>query len=152
MTLEEAIQHLEETLADDKHEWSCDECKAEHEQLLSWLKELKVIKEAKGDLISREALKKRFKATHEAMFSLKRVKYLIDNAPTVEENFYAMGYQDGLEDGLDDIRPQGEWTYTIPDINSIGFWYCNQCNFIKDAWMKYRYCPNCGANMKGGAE
>ena len=33
---------------------------------------------------------------------------LINNAPTVEEKSYAMGYQDGLEDGLDGIRPQGD--------------------------------------------
>jgi len=34
---------------------------------------------------------------------------LIENAPTVEEKSYAMGYQDGVEDGLDEIRPQCEW-------------------------------------------
>lgn len=40
MKLEEAIIHLEETLADPHHVWSCAECKAEHKQLLEWLKEL----------------------------------------------------------------------------------------------------------------
>lgn len=40
MRLEEAIDHLEEMLADENHEWPCDEC-LEHEQLLGWLKELK---------------------------------------------------------------------------------------------------------------
>lgn len=40
MKLEEAIIHLEETLADPSHVWSCSECRAEHEQLLEWLKEL----------------------------------------------------------------------------------------------------------------
>ena len=39
MTLEEAIKHLEESLADPGHDWGCEECKAEHEQLLEWLKE-----------------------------------------------------------------------------------------------------------------
>ena len=42
MTLKEAIAHLREILNDDKHEWNCEECKAEHEQLLHWLEELKV--------------------------------------------------------------------------------------------------------------
>lgn len=46
MTLDEAIKHLEETLNNPEHKWSCEECKAEHEQLLSWLKELKEFKEA----------------------------------------------------------------------------------------------------------
>lgn len=44
MTLQEAIQHLQETLADNNHEWGCEECKKEHEQLLEWLKELKAYK------------------------------------------------------------------------------------------------------------
>lgn len=38
MTLAEAIKHLEESLADQSHDWGCEECKAEHEQLLEWLK------------------------------------------------------------------------------------------------------------------
>ena len=41
MTLDEAIKHLEETLSDKSHKWSCESCKQEHEQLLEWLKELK---------------------------------------------------------------------------------------------------------------
>lgn len=41
MTLENAILHLEETLADTTKEWSCAECKQEHQQLYEWLKELK---------------------------------------------------------------------------------------------------------------
>ena len=41
MTLEEAIKHLLEMLSDTDHEWSCEECREEHEQLLKWLVELK---------------------------------------------------------------------------------------------------------------
>ena len=48
MTLDEAIKHLEETLNNPNHEWNCAECRAEHEQLLAWLKELKALKENKG--------------------------------------------------------------------------------------------------------
>lgn len=44
MTLEEAIQHLKESLADPTHKWDCEECKAEHEQLLKWLEEYKRLK------------------------------------------------------------------------------------------------------------
>lgn len=45
MTLEEAIKHLEESLADPGHDWGCEECKAEHEQLLEWLKEFKILRD-----------------------------------------------------------------------------------------------------------
>ncbi|MCQ2507254.1 MAG: hypothetical protein MJ097_00525 [Dorea sp.] len=45
MTLGEAITHLEEILSDPEHDWGCDECKKEHEQLLAWLKELKKYRE-----------------------------------------------------------------------------------------------------------
>lgn len=41
MTLDEAIRHLLEILSDTDYEWSCEECRAEHEQLLKWLIELK---------------------------------------------------------------------------------------------------------------
>lgn len=40
MKLEEAIKHLEEKIEDKDYEWSCEECRQEHEQLLGWLKEL----------------------------------------------------------------------------------------------------------------
>lgn len=44
MTLESAIQHLKESLSDHTHKWSCEECKAEHEQLLEWLEDYKQLK------------------------------------------------------------------------------------------------------------
>ena len=43
MTLDEAIEHLEDLLKNK--EFSCESCKEEHEQLLIWLKELKTFKE-----------------------------------------------------------------------------------------------------------
>lgn len=45
MSLDEAIQHLKETLTDPAHEWGCEECKAEHEQLLEWMEDYKQLKE-----------------------------------------------------------------------------------------------------------
>jgi anaerobic ribonucleoside-triphosphate reductase len=48
MTLEEAIQHLNETLSDPEHDWECEECKEEHEQLLSFLQELKRRRQRNG--------------------------------------------------------------------------------------------------------
>lgn len=48
MTLDEAIQHLREDLADKKHEWSCEECRQEHIELLSFLLELKAYRKGEG--------------------------------------------------------------------------------------------------------
>lgn len=39
MELNDAIQHLKESLADPTHKWGCEGCKAEHEQLLKWLED-----------------------------------------------------------------------------------------------------------------
>lgn len=44
MKLDEAIKHLEESLSDPGHDWGCEECKGEHEQLLEWLRELKELR------------------------------------------------------------------------------------------------------------
>ena len=41
MTLDEAIKHLEDSLNDKTHDWGCEKCKREHEQLLCFLIELK---------------------------------------------------------------------------------------------------------------
>jgi hypothetical protein len=41
MKLEEAIEHLNESLNDPNRDWGCEECKQEHVQLLEWLVELK---------------------------------------------------------------------------------------------------------------
>lgn len=46
MTLEEAIQHLKESLSDPTHKWGCEECKEEHLQLLVWLESYKDISES----------------------------------------------------------------------------------------------------------
>jgi len=70
----------------------------------------------------------------------------IDNAPTVEEKSYEMGYQDGCEDGLQGIRPQGKWITSYDTYN-----VCSLCNY-KTVMDNYKFCPNCGADMKGGAE
>lgn len=43
MTLDEAIEHLEDSLKNK--EFPCESCKEEHKQLLEWLKELKTFKE-----------------------------------------------------------------------------------------------------------
>ena len=114
-----------------------------------------------NDLISRSALRKAF---HERIWYFTKSSWdeanaLIDNAPSVEEKSCAMGYQDGCEDGLQGIRPKGEWVH----LHAIGDYKCSICgaeNLYKyvnehERWIKTNsnFCPNCGADMqKGGAE
>lgn len=77
----------------------------------------------------------------------------IDNAPTIEEKSYAMGYQDGVEDEALDIRPHGKWEFF-----SIGDNQYTRCSLCKDEhigedtdldwWYdNFKYCPKCGAYM-----
>ena len=71
---------------------------------------------------------------------------LIDDAPTVEEKSYAMGYQDGLEDGLQDIRPQGKWI-TRTDDNGVNYrFYCSCCD--REVMLITDYFHYCGARME----
>lgn len=97
-------------------------------------------KEEKGDLISREALKEEFfKYKPYAVDFLS----LIDSAPIVEEKSYDMGYQDGLEDGLNDIRPQGKW---LIEGGTTLHYACSECGCAGDEWDKF--CKHCGADMR----
>lgn len=48
MTLDEAIEHLDETLSDENKEWACEDCKNEHKQLRQWLCELRDLKQKDG--------------------------------------------------------------------------------------------------------
>ena len=87
----------------------------------------------------------------------------INNAPTVEEKSYAMGYQDGLEDGLQDIRPQGEWIKVKEERMMVDMsgeivtrYKCSECGrmiaILPSRLADYPFC-HCGAAMqKGGME
>lgn len=52
MELNEAIQHLQASLTDPSHDWGCDECRAEHEQLLRWLEDYWELKETHTEMTS----------------------------------------------------------------------------------------------------
>ena len=128
--------------------------------------------EPKGDLISREALKKALKDAHINMkltfdiATFNCVKNTIDNAPTVEPEILIKPIAEIKCEiteeekqriiellrkekpkivKLEPERPQGEW------ISSYRECKCSICNF-KTVVDTYRYCPNCGADMRGGAE
>ena len=127
-----------------------------------------------NDLISREALKKALTEAHinrTLTFDIATfgcVMSAIDNAPTVDirnkgacENCEYFGRSTTEEpcrnctlaygscfkekEKVKDDRTKGEW------ISSYRGCKCSICNF-KTVVDTYRYCPNCGAKMKGGAE
>lgn len=87
----------------------------------------------------------------------KAICEVIDDAPTVEMP-KAIGTVD--KNGnikLELIRPHGEWIRTTHDIKGehpqTACWYkCPVCNKDNPVNIMFKYCPNCGADMRGGAE
>lgn len=93
--------------------------------------------------------------------------YQIDNAPTIK-TFTLIDieeqYRKGLEKGLSEWeteRPTGEWIYTNKEDKQKGYGgYCSVCqcdmpigiNDWKQEYYESKFCPNCGAEMKGGTE
>ena len=74
------------------------------------------------------------------VFSLNEVleiidKHISENAPTVEK------------------QPTAKWEWvqyeSLPD---FGNYHCSNCRHIEHKIDGYKYCPNCGAKMKGGVE
>ena len=110
-----------------------------------------------NDLISREALKKTMCIKFYTTPYYKHILDEIDNAPTVAED-YDTGYQDGLEDGLNDIRPQGEWVEVIDYSDEYEKCWHYECSKCKNAPYyggdigTLHFCPNCGADMRGKEE
>lgn len=101
-----------------------------------------------GDL---DALKEEMKK-NVPYYEQDRIIEIIDNAPTVVED-YDTGYQDGLEDGLNDIRPLGKWINLI-DIKNL--YKCSICGRTiglchDETLSDYPFC-HCGADMRGEKE
>jgi hypothetical protein len=102
-------------------------------------------------LIDADALKEAISKHPLIDFTDDDIFELIDNAPTV---FDDKAYSDGYAQGTCDCehaheRPQGEWINTRPPEMSDNI-VCSLCGY--DSIASFNYCPNCGANMKGGAE
>ena len=84
-------------------------------------------------------------------------EWLEDYKRLLGEKSYAMGYQDGLEDGLNDIRPKGKW-----ELHGKTY-YCSECgeeaidlepepDVYSSSYCLTDYCPYCGADMRGKEE
>lgn len=114
--------------------------------------------ESKGDLISREALKKKcaeeVKASNNSDFipcpTWNKAMELIDNAPTVDTK---MQYQIevngipieklGLSSVTVEARSRGKWIFH-KDYNERKYG-CNQCGNLNN--IPSNFCPECGAKM-----
>ena len=86
-------------------------------------------------------------------YMLLHFQYVIDNAPTVCNDNYSMGYQDGVKKVLSE-RPTGEWIPTVIDTGLFersvcSEWKCSNCGEVVK--IKYPYC-HCGAKMFKEAE
>ena len=58
LTLDDAIAHLDDTLSDTGHKWSCESCRMEHVQLRAWLAELREIKQERNAPLTLDELRK----------------------------------------------------------------------------------------------
>ena len=58
LTLDDAIAHLDDTLSDTGHKWSCESCRMEHVQLRAWLAELREIKQERNAPLTMDELRK----------------------------------------------------------------------------------------------
>ncbi len=101
-----------------------------------------------NDIISRSALKKAFEDTVciEPM-PYAFVKQIIDNAPTVEQNwrfYYDHGYAQAKRDFE---RPHGKWEQVSSQVVHCSC--CNKNSIDMSTYVKMNYCPNCGAKMDG---
>lgn len=132
MTIDEAIKHCEEVAIRERNDYS----------LCPTYDSCKVLKngEDRGCIKCAEE--------HEQL-----AEWLEDYKRLLGEKSYAMGFQDGLEDGLNDIRPKGEW---IIDGHHRRCKECGEYFCMTDSEgneIPSNFCPNCGADMrKGGAE
>ena len=61
----------------------------------------------------------------------KTIEQIIDEQPTIEE------------------RKRGKWIKTISENGITSAVRCSECGFEDNRYMLFRYCPNCGADMRG---
>lgn len=64
-----------------------------------------------------------------------------------------LGYFAGLVLKQPTVQPERKMGRWIPDNRpSGGFWVCSECKFPSEAFaanVLYKFCPNCGADMRG---
>ena len=79
---------------------------------------------------------------------------LVEDAPTISLPNEQIAWKQGYEYGKNEKRPEGEWieqkNYPYQKCNLQLGYECNQCGTENP--YKANFCPNCGADMRGGAE
>ena len=114
-----------------------------------------------GDLISRSALKEALepiaKQLNDSLYGdgIYRALKAIDNAPTVElteeqaiDKLYETGWIIRHDRQMTE-RPQGEWEEPF-EMNGKSYHKCNRCHISSQLILIDNFCPNCGADMRGG--
>lgn len=122
MKLNEAITHLREELANPAHDWGCEECKAEHEQLLEWLEDYKRIKDL-SDSINKEndiIIKKLEEA------ELKDLKHRISTLKCGIEPIFDTYKEDCYY--YTEVQDMGAHIKTCSMQDRIGICPCNGCS------------------------
>ena len=100
--------------------------------------------ENKGDLISREALKKAIEPYRYATDGIfEGISLIIDNAPTVEGEILTEEAYSDLCLRASKLRPKGEWNYI-----QAGMCVCPFCGAMPHKEYK-NFCAKCGADMRG---
>ena len=114
-----------------------------------------------NDLISRSELKEAINKIIDEEIEIdekwaRGLKYslkIINNVPTVEPDKIQALMSDYLVYRCEPKRPQGEWVkWNFKTFGAMGDWEykCSNCEKVYGG--EYNFCPNCGAQMKEGAE
>lgn len=111
-----------------------------------------------NDLISREALKKDIQTEWLTAETKQTFYKIIDNAPTVDVisnnegyEMYGKGYLQGYKRGKAEAIPKGEWEEPF-ERNGKTYHKCNHCHISSELILFGNFCPNCGADMRGGED
>ena len=124
-----------------------------------------------GELISREALKEEVENLIGYSLSYEAILNAIDNAPTVEPKKVLVANVTFDKDQLEqlvrdrviepikngelvlqtDERPRGEWLEPF-ESNGKTYHKCTHCHISSELILFGNFCPNCGADMRGGED
>lgn len=120
MNLEEAIKHLEATLEDSTHIWSCENCKEEHKQLLTWLLELRSLRaqqeENKSNALLAQYAAQKFQESMTDFKEIQRLKTQLAALWNMEKN-------DPLTlDALREMDGEPVWVVVNTGIDPLSFW------------------------------
>lgn len=104
------------------------------------------------DLIKREdaikAMQERYFLVHD-FYTATAIIRSVPSADIDLSEYYDKLWKTAYERGKAD-RPQGEWKSVKASIYPYGYDVkCSVCGFIMGSSYGFKYCPHCGAEMKG---